>query len=175
MITITSRWCVYTLSLSLWLGSIVFGIGLADSPIEAKWKIDLGKMGINYSITNKTSELIRFTPDLIVFRRRVDERLQAPNYGPDSMVHPYIELVTSQKVAGGTVNTHVGTPPPPVEIKSGETKSFSYSLADANLFPDDPKDVAQIESAQCMLILNGKIIYKIELKYEAGKWKINIP
>jgi hypothetical protein len=168
----------------LLLFAFLFLDGLAISEAEPHltiaWSIDLKKTQIKYSIKNEDITPIRFSEKAFSFttpddqKSTVSQHISSPAYMFDGVIHPYFEIIT-HPLKDTRIDSNGGIIPPPIEIKPGETRDFSYSLADSGLFNAGPVDLTQIESVGFQLALNGKSIYCSSLDYTNGKWNVHCP
>jgi hypothetical protein len=166
---------VYNLLLFALFIPIGLGICRAEPKVNLKWSIDLKNLMVKYAVTNKDTAVIKWS-DLVTVSCRPDSDKNsiihtfATTLASDGVIHPFIEIIyrpdnkTRVETFGGFMSLFT-------EIKPGETREFSSSLADAVFFSDGPADLNQIESASLQLALGGKIIYSTSLDYRSGKWK----
>lgn len=158
--------------------SILAGICVAVCADDAKtaapklkvtWKPSFGEKYVVLSVTNMGDAPVQICTQkigAIVKSKDPSSKLDPVSNPEEGLVYPVLEFLTDGELGysldfggGGIV------PTPREEIKPGETKDLKFST-NARVFRVEEL----LPEMNCVLILNGKDIHKVEMKKKDGKW-----
>jgi hypothetical protein len=143
---------------------------LADPSLEVTWKIDLDKKCINLTATNKGNQVLKLSPKVVIYRRLDNELPTTKDFPflPDSVIHPFVEIVFSPKASDNYANSPEGYNPPVITLSPGDTRLITYPFGRSSFLNEDPKVLENIEFATCGLVLNDKVINSVKLTPLSG-------